>query len=78
MKDQVTALMEAVRQAQVVLANYLEPGPRNAERTVSALLAIFDDREVVRAMRLLYDDESPTLVPDQEKEEAAPAPPLSR
>jgi hypothetical protein len=77
MKDQVTALMEAVRQAQVVLANYIEPGPRNAEKTVSALLAIFDDREVVRAMQLLYRDESPTLAPD-EKEEVAPAPPLSR
>ena len=38
MKDQVTTLMEAVRQAQAVLANYVEPGPRNAEKTVSALL----------------------------------------
>ena len=78
MKDQVTALMEAVRQAQAVLANYIEPGPRNAEKTVSALLAIFDDRQVVRAMRLLYPQESPTLVPGEEKDEVAPAPPLSR
>jgi hypothetical protein len=27
-----------------------------------------DDKEVVRAMRLLYPDASPTLVPDEEKE----------
>jgi hypothetical protein len=78
MKDQVTTLMEAVRQAQAVLANYVEPGPRNAEKTVSALLDILDDKEVVRAMRLLYPDASPALVPDEEKEEVAPAPPLSR
>ena len=60
MKDQVTAVMEAVRQAQAVLANYVEPGPRNAEKTVRALLDILDDKEVVRAMRLLYPDASPT------------------
>jgi hypothetical protein len=88
MKDQVTTLMEAVRQAQAVLANYLEPGPRNAnylepgprnaEKTLAALVDIFDDKEVVRAMRLLYPQESPALVPDDVKEEVAPAPPLSR
>jgi hypothetical protein len=49
-----------------------ESGPRNAEKTVSALLDILDDKEVVRAMRLLYPDASPTLVPDEEKEEGAP------
>ena len=47
-----------------------ESGPRNAEKTVSALLDTLDDKEVVRAMRLLYPDASPTLVPDEEKEEA--------
>lgn len=78
MKDQVTTLMEAVRQAQAVLADYLEPGPRNAEKTLGALLDIFEDKEVVRAMRLLYPQESPTLVPGDEKEEVAPPPPLSR
>jgi hypothetical protein len=78
MKGQVTTLMEAVRQAQAVLANYLEPGPRNAEKTLAALVDIFDDKEVVRAMRLLYPQESPALVPDDVKEEVAPAPPLSR
>ena len=72
MKDQVTTLMEAVRQAQAVLANYVEPGPRNAEKTVSALLDILDDKEVVRAMPLLYPDASPTLVPDEEKRRGAP------
>jgi hypothetical protein len=60
MKDQMTAVMEAVRQAQTVLANYLEPGPRNAEKTLGELMAIFDDKEVVRAMRLVYPQESPT------------------
>jgi hypothetical protein len=75
MKDQLTAVMEAVRQAQAVLANYLEPGSRNAEKTLGELMAIFDDPEVVRAMQLLYPQESPPLVPDDVKEEVAPAPP---
>ena len=38
MKDQITALMEPVRQAQAVLADYRD---------------ILDDKEVVKAMRLL-------------------------
>ena len=63
MKDQVTTLMEAVRQAQAVLAEYLEPGPRNAERTLSALLEILDDKEVVTALRLLYPQVSLTPQP---------------
>jgi len=58
MKEQVTTIMEAVRQAQAVLANYLEPGPRNAEKTLSALLDIFEDEEIARAMRLLYPVQS--------------------
>jgi hypothetical protein len=58
MKDQVTTLMEAVRQAQAVLAGYRKPGPRNAEKTLSALLDILDDQEVVKAMRLLYPQEN--------------------
>jgi hypothetical protein len=49
-----------------------ESGPRNAEKRVSALLDILDDKEVVRAMRLLYPDASPTLVPDEEKRRGAP------
>jgi hypothetical protein len=36
-----------------------ESGPRNAEKTVNALLDILDDNEVVRAMRLLYPDPAP-------------------
>ena len=41
MKDQITALMEPVRQAQAVLADYRD---------------ILDDKEV-KAMRLLYPQE---------------------
>jgi hypothetical protein len=78
MKDQLTTVMEAVRQAQAVLANYIEPGQRNAEKTLATLIAILDDPEVVRAMRLLCPDGSPSLVPEERREEVAPSPPLSR
>jgi hypothetical protein len=63
MKDEITTLMEAVRQAQAVLADYLEPGPRNAEKTLSALLDILEDKEVVKAMRLLYPQKNLTPRP---------------
>ena len=47
-----------------------ESGPRNAEKTVSALLDILDDKEVVRAMRLLYPDPAPPWFLMKRKEEA--------
>jgi hypothetical protein len=73
MKDQVTQPLwrRCDRPEQCSLTMW-ESGPRNAEKTVSALLDILDDKEVVRAMPLLYPDASPTLVPDEEKEEGAP------
>jgi hypothetical protein len=34
-------VLRAVEQAQDVLARYVEPGPRDAEQTVNALMTIF-------------------------------------
>jgi hypothetical protein len=36
MKDQRTAVMEAVGQARAMLANYLEFGPRNPDQTLGS------------------------------------------
>jgi hypothetical protein len=45
-------VLDAVTQAQAVLATYIEPsdGPRDHEAAVRKLAAILDDRKVVRAV----------------------------
>jgi hypothetical protein len=65
MKDQLTTMMEAVRRAQALLADYMEPGEHNAEVTIARLVGILGHRDVKRAMRRRYSDaESPSLVPE--------------
>jgi len=48
----MVVVLDAVTQAQAVLASYLDPsrGPSDAEATLRKLLAILDDQEVVRAV----------------------------
>jgi hypothetical protein len=43
-------MLRAVEQAQDVLARYVEPGPRDAEQTVNALMTILDDSNLVEAV----------------------------
>lgn len=52
MNDQ-QRLMKAVRDAQSILARYVEPGPRDATQTVIDLLAVLDRSDVVEAMERL-------------------------
>lgn len=40
----------AIREAQLILADYIHPGPRNAETTVNALLSVLDRDDVVEAV----------------------------
>lgn|SRR4051812_25008942 len=47
MPDRVT---RAVKEAQAILARYVEPGPRDAENTINDLLAVLDDERLVQAM----------------------------
>ena len=53
-------VLDAVTQAQAVLASHLDPsrGPSDAEATLRKLLAILDDQKVVRAVDRLLPDES--------------------
>jgi len=48
----MVVVLDAVTQAQAVLASYLDRsrGPSDAEATLRKLLAILDDQEVVRAV----------------------------
>jgi hypothetical protein len=47
--DQET-LIRAVEDARRILGEYIEPGPRDATRTVERLLAVLDRNDVVRAL----------------------------
>jgi hypothetical protein len=45
----------AIREAQLILADYIEPGTRNAEKTIQDLLDVLDRNEVVEAVDRLED-----------------------
>jgi hypothetical protein len=47
--DQDT-LIRTVEDARRILGEYIDPGPRDATRTVERLLAILDKNEVVHAL----------------------------
>jgi hypothetical protein len=47
--DQDT-LLRAVEDARRILGEYIEPGPRDASRTVERLLAVLDRIDVVHAL----------------------------
>ena len=52
--DQVLAV-EAIRDAQLILARYVMPGERDAVATVNALLDILDQDAIVEAVDRLED-----------------------
>jgi hypothetical protein len=54
MSDEELTLL-AIREAQLILADYLLPGPRDAERTIQDLLMILDRADVVEAVDRLED-----------------------
>jgi len=46
-------VLDAVSRAQGILAEYIEPGPRDCARTLSKLFAIFADDELTDAVNAL-------------------------
>jgi hypothetical protein len=56
---------KAFDDAHVVITEYLQPGPRNAEATVGQLIKILDRKELHDALvgLLRNEREEPTLVP---------------
>jgi hypothetical protein len=55
MPDRVT---QAVKEAQTILARYVEPGPRDCQNTVNDLLAVLDDERLVEAMEEEHERQS--------------------
>ncbi|MGY4352227.1 hypothetical protein ACVWXM_008720 [Bradyrhizobium sp. GM7.3] len=55
MPDRVT---QAVKEAQAILARYVEPGPRDSEKTINDLLTVLDDERLVQAMEEEHERQS--------------------
>jgi hypothetical protein len=49
---------DAVEKAQAVLAEYVEPGSRNCERTISRLMDVLDDSALIEAVDEVKDGRS--------------------
>jgi hypothetical protein len=65
MKDQVIAILEAMRLSQAALEKHFQPGGPNAEATIKGLLRLLEDENVVAAMEALYPNvESPNMLPN--------------
>jgi hypothetical protein len=65
MKDQLIAILEAMRLSQAALAKHSEPAGPNSEATLKQLHRLLDDQTVVRAMAAFYPDvDSPNTSPD--------------
>ncbi|MVT54299.1 hypothetical protein GPL17_27980 [Bradyrhizobium yuanmingense] len=43
-------LLQAVQEAQGILARHVESGPRDCEQTINQLLDVLDDEAVVQAI----------------------------
>lgn len=56
-------VLRAVRQAQAVLADYIDPTDRDCESAVRQLLRVLDDENVVIAMDRLDPDFSASIAP---------------
>jgi hypothetical protein len=56
---------KAFNDAHVVIAEYLQPGPRNPEETVNQLITILDNHELYEAVvwMLKAEGRAPALAP---------------
>lgn len=64
MKDQVIAILEAMRLSQAALAKHFQPGGPHAEATTKELLRLLQVSNVVRAMEALDPNvDSPNTSP---------------
>lgn len=61
MRDQ-EVVNAAMRDAARILAEYLEPGPRNDRETIQKLLEILDNQKVAAALERLSKGYGPRVV----------------
>ena len=65
--DPEKRVLQAVQEAQGILARHVEPGPRNCEQTINELLDVLDDEAVVQALKDSKMEKPPTEQLDELK-----------
>jgi hypothetical protein len=55
MKDQAIVI-EALKEAGQIIAEYLEPGPRNADATINRLIRTLDNQRLAEALERLQKE----------------------
>ena len=49
---------DAVEKAQDILAQYVEPGPRDCDNTINQLMDVLDDTQLIKAVDEVKDGRS--------------------
>jgi hypothetical protein len=71
MKDQLTAVLEAVRLVQKDLADYVREGETQPRETLDRIMKRLASREFVEATRIFGVAESPSIVPSFKSEKVS-------
>ncbi len=64
-------IARAIRDAQIVLAAYLQPGPQNPEQTINELFNVLDDYPLIEALKEIESRaiEAPATAPEHADQE---------
>ena len=68
MKDQLTAVLEAVRLVQADLADYVRGGEMKPRETLDQIMQRLASPEFVEATRIFGGTDSPSIVPSLKRE----------
>lgn len=72
------SVLDAVLRARGILAEYIEPGPRDCAQTLSRLFVIFDDEKLTTAINILSLEAVGATMAEANKAKHAPASPPRR
>lgn len=72
------SVLDAVLRARGILAEYIEPGPRDCAQTLSRLFVIFDDEKLTTAINILSLEAVGATMAEANKAKHAPASPRRR
>lgn len=72
------SVLDAVLRARGILAEYIEPGPRDCAQTLSRLFLIFDDEKLTTAINILSLEAVGAAMTNASKSKHAPASPPRR
>ncbi len=72
------SVLDAVLRARGILAEYIEPGPRDCAQTLSRLFVIFDDEKLTTAISILSLEAVSATMAEANKAKHTPASPPRR